>query len=481
MVYLWIIVGFDLLAFLLLVPFFAALGVAELAVRGLGRLSEQVATSFPIHIAARILAAPKFVVMILKNIRRNLLRSSLAYLAVSVMVLVITLIWSVLGFLDAVTANKSANFRALVTEKFQVPSQMPPRYQQELTQAALTLPPEVRPDPVKDMMAWTFVLSSPERDQSKWNQDNILFFFAMDPRALLTMMDELEQENLPPDEAKEMRDNVEAMQKNLKGIIVGREKLQRMNKKVGDKFTIYCNKAMYKDLEFEVEVVGTFPKSVGRYDNNAILNLEYHRKALDAYERTTGKAHPMANRCLNLFWIRVKNEDTMKMLADIVEKPGRFSAPSVKLEKGSAAISTFLDAYKDIFAWARYLLVPACMVVMMLVIAGAIAISVRERRPEMAVLKVLGFQPWQILLLVVGEATLVGALSGGLATYLTYTIVNAVGGIPFGIAFFPKFFVPAQAIWWGPVLGAFASVVGSIVPAWNARSVKVSEVFANVA
>ena len=47
---------------------------------------------------------------------------------------------------------------------------------------------------------------------------------------------------------------------------------------------------------------------------------------------------------------------------------------------------------------------------MSLVIANAISISVRERRTEMAVLKVLGFA-LQILRLVLGEALLLGVLS----------------------------------------------------------------------
>ena len=50
---------------------------------------------------------------------------------------------------------------------------------------------------------------------------------------------------------------------------------------------------------------------------------------------------------------------------------------------------------------------------MSLVVANAISISVRERRTEMAVLKVLGFQPRHVMLLVLGEALLVGFLAGG--------------------------------------------------------------------
>ena len=61
---------------------------------------------------------------------------------------------------------------------------------------------------------------------------------------------------------------------------------------------------------------------------------------------------------------------------------------------------------------------------MSLVIANAISISVRERRTEMAVLKVLGFGPRRILMLVLGEALLIGAGSGFLSVAATFLIVN---------------------------------------------------------
>ena len=476
-----IVMILEVALFAILIPFFLSLGITELATRIASRLAELSISALPVRLATLVLAIPKFLILIFTNIRRNILRSALAYLAVFVMVFVITLIWSILGFLDAATSSKAANFKALVTEKFQLPSQMPPRYEQELTREVMNLPADIRPDPVKDVMSWSFVGTALDPDPAKRSLENILFFFAMDPRALLTMMDDLEQDRLPPDEAKQMRDLVATMQTNLKGIIIGQERLKTIGKKVGDRLKVFCFPSMYKDIDFEVEILGTFPKSAGRYDGNAVMNMEYVRKALDAYERNTGKRHAMADRCMNLFWVRVRDEEVMKALAETLDKPGRFSSPSVKIERGSSAIASFLDAYKDIIAAARYVLVPACIVVMVLVVAGAISISVRERRPEMAVLKVLGFQPWQVLLLVLGETVFIGALGGGLCTFMVYFGVNAAGGIQFPIAFFGKFYIPHGALMWGPILGSFAALAGSVIPAWSVRSVKVSEVFSKVA
>ena len=100
----------------------------------------------------------------------------------------------------------------------------------------------------------------------------------------------------------------------------------------------------------------------------------------------------------------------------------------------------------------------------------------------MAVLKVIGFQPAQILILVLGEALLLGGGSGLLSAGLAYSLINfGLGGISFPIAFFPKFLIPVNALAWGFCMGAGSALAGSVLPAWSASTVKPSEVFAKVA
>ena len=160
----------------------------------------------------------------------------------------------------------------------------------------------------------------------------------------------------------------------------------------------------------------------------------------------------------------------------------KLGIPAVKVETASSAVSAFLEAYRDLIWGMRWLLSPAILATLAMVSANAISISVRERRMEMAVLKVLGFQPGQIMQLVLGEAVFLGAASGMLSTTLTYAVVNDwLGGMKFPIAFFPVFLIPRAAIGWGLLIGAGTSLVGSILPAWSARTVKVAEIFSKVA
>jgi putative ABC transport system permease protein len=95
----------------------------------------------------------------------------------------------------------------------------------------------------------------------------------------------------------------------------------------------------------------------------------------------------------------------------------------------------------------------------------------------MAVLKVLGFQPRHILVLVLGEALLVGFLAGIMSSSLAW---GMLGSFKFQIMFFGSFIVPLQALFYAPALGMAVACAGSLGPAWNARNVKVAEVFARI-
>ena len=292
----------------------------------------------------------------------------------------------------------------------------------------------------------------------------------MDPEKIIPMMDDAE--NFDPEPIKRMV-------ANKQGAIIGRERLQAMNKRVGERIKVFSFN--YTDINLEFEIVGMCPE--GRYNQSAFMNRDYLNNQLDAYKRDhNGTAHRMADKTLNLVWLRVADTRAFEQVADQVMSSPSYKDPAVKCETASSGIAAFLEAYKDLLQFMEYVLVPAALATMALVVATAISINVRERRTEMAVLKVLGFQPRQIMLLVLAEAFLLGAGTGLFTAGITYVLVDLVlGGIKFPIAFFPAFFIPINALAWGFAMGAGTSLVGSVIPAWSASSVKVSEVFAKVA
>ncbi len=82
----------------------------------------------------------KYLLLIVKNIARNPLRSTFTALGTMVLVAVVTLVWSVLDFLDKQAAEKNRNLKVIVTERWQMPSQMPFAYAATLGEGAARKP-----------------------------------------------------------------------------------------------------------------------------------------------------------------------------------------------------------------------------------------------------------------------------------------------------------------------------------------------------
>src|SRR5262245_56951339 len=363
---------------------------------------------------------------LLKSLLRNKVRTVLTSLAVFVLVFIVTLIWTVLWFLDNVTREKSQDFKAIVTEKWQIPSQMPYSYARPLSDGAASRPGDVKPS---DSMTWSFYGGT--LDPAKLTRENIVFFFCMQPSKLLTMMDDLDK--LTGEQKRMMDEGIKLMERDKRNVVIGRERLKALNKRVGEQMKV--TSLNYKGIDLEFNIVGTFTE--GRYDQSAVMNRDYLVDALDAFKRQKGVAHPMANRALNLVWLKVPDTEAFRRVGEQITSSSMFTSPAVKVETASSGLASFLDAYRDLLWGMRWILVPAILVTMAMVISNAISISVRERRTEMAVLKVLGYGPNQILALVLGEALLIGVLSGTLSSGITYLLVNYVlGGVKFPIVFF---------------------------------------------
>jgi putative ABC transport system permease protein len=413
---------------------------------------------------------------VIKSLRRNLLRTILTSVATIVLVFVVTLVWSILSFLNLVTSEKSRNFKAIVTERWQIPSQMPAAYKDQIAETA-----EVTS---KNTMSWSFYGGT--TDPANQTRESMVFFFCMDPERLISfdpktgkydsMMDGIEE--LTAEQKKKLWEACETMAADPTKVVMGKDRLKALNKVVGERIKI--TSMNYKDIDLEVEILAELPE--GQYDQSAIMNARYLQNEIDKYNRYSKAGdHPMTNKVLNLVWLRVPDSEAYNKAAGLIESSPAFKSPAVKCETASSGIASFLDAYRDLLWGMRFLLVPAILVTMALVISNAISISVRERRTEMAVLKVLGFSPGQIMVLVLAEALLIGCASGFGSGLVTRYIVNQViGGIKFPIAFFPAFQIAEEAPWWGLSIGGLTALAGSILPAWSARSVKVSEVFSRI-
>jgi putative ABC transport system permease protein len=107
---------------------------------------------------------------------------------------------------------------------------------------------------------------------------------------------------------------------------------------------------------------------------------------------------------------------------------------------------------------------------LLLVTGNTMAMSVRERTAELAVLKTVGFKDRAVLGLVLAESTLIAAVGGGIGILLAKLFT--LGGDPTG-GFFPMFVLPRSAMGIGAGIALGVGLLAGIIPALNAMRLPV--------
>jgi putative ABC transport system permease protein len=420
----------------------------------------------------------KTLLLILKNLRRNILRLTLTMLAIILLAVIFTMLQSVLGFLEAQMTEKSENIQLVVTERLRLPSRFPIAEWRQITEGGRTYERlKMVPgfDPEKQTV-WHFAAFTldPREDVKGFDPTKSFFVIGTYPEKLASMVDGLENE-VPPGLIDKMKNPPKTQLPNT-GIVMGERRLKALGLEVGQVIeprTLFHFDGNKKPIKMQFEVVGSLPDT-NRWTEGAFMDYAY-------MDRKLNTAKSEYDGLINLGWLRVKDQATASEVIRIIEEEHSKGATKLKCETAATAISRFLEPFKAIFWGVKYLLMPAILVVMVVIIANAISITVRERTKEIAVMKVLGFSRSWILVLVLGEALLVGAAAGLIGSAGTLLVINkAVGGIWIPIGFFPRFYIPLAALWWGPALGGATALMGSIIPAWNGCRIKVSEVFSKV-
>lgn len=410
--------------------------------------------------------------LIFKNLWRNKVRTLLTAMAVFTLVAIFSMIYSVIRFLDLSMAEKSKDVKLVMTEKYRIPSRFDIAKMKSVTESGELYAKlrEITGFHGEQNATWTFVAATLDPDMK--DRSRSFFFIATQPEKLPFMVEGLEGYDA---EAVQRMVNPPKNRLPNQGILMGGDRMKKLNVQVGDRLTakaISMRSGKGKVVTLELEIVGELP-STTRWADGTFADVEYINRVLEA------ENSPSAGK-VNLGWLMVDDKPAAGAVTGLLSTDALLK-DEIKVEEGSSAVSRFLEPLGNLLFGVKCLLV-VIVAVMTLILANAVSITVRERVREIAVLKVLGFSQGRIFGLILGEGLLLGAVAGLLSGLATVLLVNQVaGGIKIPLGFFPVFFVPWHALWWGASLGAITALLGGIIPIWNGSSVKVSEVFAKVA
>jgi putative ABC transport system permease protein len=262
------------------------------------------------------------------------------------------------------------------------------------------------------------------------------------------------------------QENVHAMQALRTGVLIGAPLALKYGWKVGDKIplgtTIWTNTQDSNSWQFDI--VGIYhasPEMQGSPLDNAFwINYDYFDEAR-RFDR--GRMHQ--------FIIAIKDPQQAAAISSSIDKLFENSGEELRTQTEIAALQQMIKQLADI-NFIVNAIVGAVLFTLLFLTANTMMQSVRERIPELAVLRTLGFSSSSMLTLVLVESFILCAFAAMFGLLLAAGIVAAVGK-GFGIASIPPIVVA-----FGLGLAALLALVSGLLPGWRAKQLTIVDALA---
>lgn len=251
-------------------------------------------------------------------------------------------------------------------------------------------------------------------------------------------------------------DQWRAFRADREGCIVGAALARRFHWRLGDRIPI---KGTIFPGTWEFNVRGIYR---GRRPQDDTTQLWFHWDYLD--ERT-----PFQKGFVGWYTVRIADPDDAPRVVKAIDENFANSPWETKTETEKAFAASWVKQMGNI----EFLILTIGAVVfftLLLVTGNTMAIVVRERVRELAVLKAIGYSDRFVLGLILAETVLIAAAGGGsgLALAKLYTL----GGDPTH-GLLPFFYLPPEAVALGFALALAVGLLAGLLPALSAMRLRV--------
>ena len=278
--------------------------------------------------------------------------------------------------------------------------------------------------------------------------ENFFAQFATDPGEYLKIYTD---KAVPPEQ-------MEAWQRDRAGAMVDVELAKKHGWKLGDRIVLKGT-IFEVNPELTIRAMYTAPRP-----NNALyFHMTYLEEAVPWYKGQTG-----------FFSTRVASPEAVAQVSREVDEMFRNSPQPTKTESEKAFQLGFVAMLGNVKAF----ILSICMAVVfaiLLVSGNTMAMSIRERVREVALLETLGFTRGTILGLFVGEAVMLSLLGGLLGVLFASGVVQLLTRSPMGVGLTQGMHVtiPTQVV--ALMIAALVGFVSAFVPAYHASRVNIVE------
>ncbi len=291
------------------------------------------------------------------------------------------------------------------------------------------------------------------------NESNAFPVFAVDPERYLDMYPEFTIS----------REQREAFARTSTGAVAGRRLADRFGWHVGQKLPISSEIHPKTDgsLDWEFDLVGIIdaedPAVRGNTDM-VLINVAYFDEARQIGKGKTG-----------WYIVRVADSTQARSISAAIDALFANSPDETKTQPEKEFAIGFAKQIGDIGALVTRILIAVFFTILILT-GNTMAQSIRERIPELAILKTLGYSDGKVTALVLAEAMLMLALGGAIGMGAAVASMPALNASTGGR--FPPLFVGLETWLLAAALAAIVALVIGLPPALRANRLKIVDALA---
>ncbi len=374
----------------------------------------------------------KFLPLILRNTFRNRRRTVLTILSISMSLFLISTLRTLLDSLESPALTPDSATRVLTRHQTSLANTMPIAYRER-----------IRHMPgVKEISAYQWV--------GAIYKDPAYFFaqFAVDADRFFDIYTDI---HVVAPEQKE------AFLKERRAGLAGVSLAKRYGWNIGDTVTL---RGTFISGDIPVIICG-FIKDGGS-ENVLFLRFDYLNELWNNFDQTS------------TFVIKVNSAEEIPAVIDTIDGSFINSTAPTKTETEKAFVLGFVSMIGNV----RSLVVSISTVLIftiILVAANTMAMSIRERKGEIAILKTLGFSQGHVLMVLILESAFI-AVAGGLLGSLSARYL--LGGID--VSAMTTGFISALDVKWETVamaagIALVVAFASTFVPAWNASRIPIAD------
>jgi len=373
-----------------------------------------------------------------KNAFRNKRRSILTVLSIAFSLLLLTLMMAIWrGFyLDNGSAESAE--RLVVRHRVSLTFSLPSYYREKIR----AIPGVVSVIPV----SW---FGGIYKDQKP---ENFFAQFGTDPDEFFKTYRDVK---MPEDE-------ITAWQRDRQGVIVSDSLAKKYGWKLGDRIVL---QGTIYDVNLELNIRGIF--HIEPDDKSVFFNTKYVEESVSWFKGQTGT-----------FTVLADDPGDVSKIASTIDDMFHNSPQPTKAESEKAFGLEFVAMLGNVKAFILSIC-GAVVFATLLVSANTMAMSIRERTREVAVLKTLGFTRGGVLGLFVSEAVALSLVGGLIGAGLGWLMVFGLTHSPQFFSFFPLKVTPA--IWIAAMfVSGVVGLISAALPSYSALEVVLVDRLAHI-